>query len=62
MEEIPVIGRFVLDNVQRDLADFTQAAPDIDQAYLDNLSAKQDVVNSLVTRAEKTAELKVVLS
>jgi hypothetical protein len=59
-EEIPVIGQFVLDNVQRDLPDFTSAAPDIDQGYIDNQTAKQAVINALVTRTEKTGELKVV--
>jgi hypothetical protein len=59
-EEIPVIGQFVLDTVQRDLPDFTAAAPDIDQAYLDNIVTKQGVINALVTRAEKTGELKGV--
>lgn len=53
-EEIPVIGQFALDTVQRDLPDFTKSAPDIDQAYLDNLVTKQGVVNALVTRTEKT--------
>ncbi len=60
MEEVPVIGQFVLDTVQRDLTDFTDAAPDIDQAYLNNLVTKQGVINALVTRAEKTGELKAV--
>jgi len=58
-EEIPFIGQFVLDNVQRDLSDFTSAAPDIDQDYLDKQAAKQAIINALVTRAEKTGELKV---
>jgi hypothetical protein len=58
-EEVPVIDRFVLNNMQRNLHLFNQASPDIDQAYPDALIAKQDVEDDLVTRYEKTGRLKV---
>ena len=57
-EEIPVLGGFIVDRVEKDLADFTNASPDIDQAFIDAVKAKQANVAALVTFGEKTGELK----
>ena len=57
-EEIPVLGGFIVDRVEKDLADFTKASPDIDQAFVDTVKAKQANVAALVTFGEKTGELK----
>ena len=57
-EEIPVLGGFIVDRVEKDLADFTNASPDIDQAFVDAVKAKQANVAALVTFGEKTGELK----
>ncbi len=60
MENIPVIGGFVISRAQKDLARIMEAAPDMDQPYLDTLTAKQEIVKALVRPREKTAEMKAV--
>ena len=60
MENIPVIGGFVISRAQKDLARIMEAAPDMDQAFLDALTAKQETVKVLVRPREKTAEMKEV--
>ena len=59
-ENIPVIGGFVIARAEKDLADISQAAPDIDQAYLDALKVKQETVRVMVRPSEKTGEMKEV--
>jgi hypothetical protein len=59
-ENISVIGGFVLTRAEKDLAEINQAAPDINQAYLDALKVKQETVRIMVRPAEKTGEMKEV--
>jgi hypothetical protein len=59
-ENIPVIGGFVITRAEKDLAEIIQAAPDINQAYLDALKVKQETVRIMVRPAEKTGEMKEV--
>ena len=47
MENIPVIGGFVISRAQKDLARIMEAAPDMDQKYLDALTAKQETVKEI---------------
>ena len=60
LEEIPVIGGFIIDRVEKDLAAFTGASPDIDQSFIDILKVKQENVTTMVTRNEKTGEIKAI--
>jgi hypothetical protein len=60
MENIPVIGGFVITRVESDLPEIHEAAPDVDQEYLDGLKAQKLVVAGLVRPWEKTTEMKEV--
>jgi hypothetical protein len=59
-ENIPVLGGFVIARAEKDLAEITQVASDIDQPFLDALKGKQEIVRVMVRPSEKTGELKEV--
>ena len=47
MEDIPVIGGFVITRAEKDLTEITEAAPDIDKAFIDRLKEKKETVRKL---------------
>jgi hypothetical protein len=59
-EELPVIGGFVLSNMEKDLADFTAYSPKFDAAYVSNFESLNAQVSELVTPAEETVQLKTI--
>jgi hypothetical protein len=59
-EELPVICRYALSNLQRDLTDFSAFSPIINDEYIMKFSAKIDLVDELVSPKIETDELKKI--
>lgn len=60
MEDIPVVGEFIIHSAEEDLAAINHATTDIDQAWLDGLRVKCERVKKRVPPLTKTSELKEV--
>lgn len=60
IEELPVLGRFLLSSMQEGLADFTNFSPDYDAAFMTEANDELAIVESLVHPRHYTAELKVI--
>ncbi len=60
IEELPVLGSFLLTSMQGSLADFTGYSPDYNAAYMTTANADQSVIENLVNPKQLTAELKVI--
>jgi hypothetical protein len=59
-EELPVICRFCVISLTRDLIDFNNFSPMFDASYLATFKAKIDVVQELVQPKSETVALKVI--
>lgn len=63
VEEVPVVGQFVFDSMERDYAKFTAYSPDFDEAYktkyLDELNVIKDIVNpkTLIVELKKVTAI-----
>lgn len=60
IEEVPAIGRFLIDSLTTDFADFTALSPLYNAGYLTNANGKLAVVEGLINPKQLTAELKVI--
>ena len=60
IEEVPIIGRFLLNSMTTDLADFTALSPLYNPTFLSNTTGKLQTVEALINPRQLTAELKVI--
>ena len=60
IEELPVLGGFLLSSMQGSLADFTAFSPDYNAAFMTAANADLAVVEALINPKQLTAELKVI--
>jgi hypothetical protein len=59
-EELPVLCRFVLSGLKRDLADFTAFSPKFSETYCTNFETKIIAIEDLVSPKSETAEKKKI--
>lgn len=60
IEELPVIAGFVIENVTRDMADFTAFSPIFSVENLKAIADKKDNINTLLHSSVITKQLKVI--
>ncbi len=60
IEELPVLGGFLLTSMQASLADFTGYSPDYNAAFMTAANADLAVVEALINPKQLPAELKVI--
>lgn len=60
IEELPVLGGFLLSSMQGSLADFTAFSPDYNAAFMTTANADLVAVEALVNPKQITAELKII--
>jgi hypothetical protein len=60
MEDVPVLGEFVIGSAERDINDFNNYAPIFTIDYLASIRDKIDVCNRLIKSSTVTKELKAV--
>jgi hypothetical protein len=60
IEELPVLGGFLLSSMQNSLTDFTTFSPDYNAAFITTASADLATVEALINPKQLTAELKVI--
>ena len=60
LEEVPVIGKFLIDSLTSNIADFTAFSPDYSPAFLTNATNKLTLVSNLINSKQLTGELKVI--
>ncbi|MFQ5334924.1 MAG: hypothetical protein ACE5DN_02500 [Flavobacteriales bacterium] len=60
IEEMPVIGKFLLDSYTRDEADFQGYSPDFDNAYRTDFENKVQAVEDIVNPIKLVGELKKI--
>jgi hypothetical protein len=60
IEELSVIGRFLVDSMNAGLVDFTAFSPGFNAAYITNANAKLTAIEALINPKQLTAELKVI--
>ena len=60
IEELPVLGSFLLSSMQGSLADFTAFSPDYNAAFMTTANADLASVEALINPKQLTAELKVI--
>ena len=60
IEEMPVIGRFLLNSFDRDFADFQNYSPDFDDAYRNNFKNQVEAVENIVNPKKLMGELKKI--
>lgn len=60
IEELPVLGSFLLSSMQGSLPDFTAFSPDYNAAFMTAANADLAVVEALINPKQLTAELKVI--
>lgn len=62
IEEVPVLGGFLLTSMQVNLADFTGYSPDYNAAFMTAANADMALIEALINPKQLTAELKVITS
>jgi hypothetical protein len=62
IEELPVLGGFLVNSMQTSLADFTAYSPDYNNAYMTAANADLATIEGLVNPKQVTAELKIITS
>ena len=62
IEELPVLGGFILNSMQGSLADFTGFSPDYNAAFMTSANADLATIEGLINPKQLTKELKVVTS
>jgi len=62
IEELPVLGGFLLSSMQGSLADFTAFSPDYNAGFMTTANADLVAVEALVNPKQITAELKVIMT
>ena len=60
VEELPVLGGFVLSSMQGSLADFTGFSPDYNAAFMTTANADLATIEGLINPKQLTKELKVI--
>ncbi|MEI7487918.1 MAG: carboxypeptidase-like regulatory domain-containing protein [Chryseobacterium sp.] len=60
IEEVPVLGGFLLSSMQASLADFTGFSPDYNAAFMTTANADLATIEALINPKQLTAELKVI--
>ena len=60
IEELPVLGGFILSSMQGSLADFTAFSPDYNAAFMTTSNADLAAVEALINPKQLTKELKVI--
>ena len=60
IDELPVLGSFLLSSMQASLADFTGYSPDYNAAFMTTANADLAAVEALINPKQVTAELKVI--
>jgi len=60
IEEVPVLGGFLISSMQGSLADFTAFSPDYNAAFMTNANADLAAIEALINPKQITAELKVI--
>jgi hypothetical protein len=60
VEELPVLGGFVLSSMQGSLADFTSFSPDYNAGFMTNANADLVAIEALINPKLLTKELKVI--
>ncbi len=60
IEELPVLGGFLLSSMQNPLTDFTAFSPDYNAAFITTATADLAAVEALINPKQLTAELKVI--
>lgn len=59
-EELPIICRYALSMLQRDIHEFTAFSPIFNQTYIDNFAAQIDQIDELILPKLETEELKKI--
>lgn len=62
IEELPVLGGFLLSSMQGSLADFTGFSPDYNAGFMTTANADLVAIEALVNPKQITAELKIITS
>ena len=60
IEELPVLGGFLLSSMQGSLADFTAFSPDYNAGFMTTANADLATVEALINPKQLTAELKII--
>lgn len=60
IEEVPAIGKILLETLSPNLADFTAFSPDFNATYITNGNNKLTAITALINPKQLTAELKVI--
>lgn len=60
IEELPTIGKMLLDTLSPNLTDFTAFSPDFSATYLTNGTTKLNAVTALISPKQLTAEMKII--
>ena len=60
IEELPVLGSFLLSSMQGSLADFTGFSPDYNAGFMTTANADLALIEALINPKQVTAELKVI--
>ena len=60
VEELPVLGGFVLSSMQGSLADFTAFSPDYNAGFMTTANADMVAIEALINPKQLTKELKVI--
>lgn len=60
IEELPILGGFLLSSMQTSLADFTAFSPDYNAAFMTAANADLAAIEALINPKQLTAELKVI--
>lgn len=60
IEELPVLGSFLLSSMQGSLADFTAFSPDYNAAFMTSANADMTAIEALINPKQLTKELKVI--
>lgn len=60
VEELPVLGGFILSSMQGSLADFTGFSPDYNAGFMTTANADLAVIEGLINPKQLTKELKVI--
>ena len=60
IDELPVLGSFLLSSMQASLADFTGYSPDYNAAFMTTANADLAAIEALINPKQVTAELKVI--
>jgi len=60
ISELPTLAGFIIASYTRDQADFQAYSPDFNAAFLTNLKAKSDALQTIINPKQVTAELKLI--